>query len=79
MNKDFFDVVEVGDTHVIEIVAEYKTRRNADAIEDMAVMRRGCDKSFFCVVPHDAYQAGDRWKGDKMPTEQPRSRKGAKR
>lgn len=61
--ENLFDVVEVNsDTcTVISVVAEGKTKRNADAIEDMAVMRRGCEDSFFSTVPAGSMKPGAKY------------------
>lgn len=59
---DLFDVVAVDlVNHEVRLIAEKKDLRNADAIEHMAVMRRGCDEEFFAVVPHGLYKDGDKW------------------
>lgn len=57
-----FDVLAVNmETHKVRIMAENKTERNAEAIENMAVMRRGVDEEFFVTVPHGKYKEGDEW------------------
>ena len=50
-------------TNTVRMMAENKTESNADAIVNMAVMRRGVDEEFFAVVPHGKYAAGDKWIG----------------
>jgi hypothetical protein len=47
-----FNVVAVNiKTGARRIIAERKTERNAEAIVDMAVMRRGVDEEFFTTEP----------------------------
>lgn len=49
-----FDVleVEIANPKNWRIVAENKSERNAEAIANMAVMRRGVDIHFYTIVPH---------------------------
>lgn len=62
---DLKDVVAVDlVTDTVRIMAENKTERNADAIVNLAVMRRGVDEEFFAVVPHGKYSTGDKWIGE---------------
>ena len=57
MNSELFDVVAVNiATSEERNIASGKTLRNAEAIEMMAVMRRGVDVEFFAVVP-----TGTKW------------------
>lgn len=57
-----FDVIAVNmTTHKLRMIAENKTERNAEAIEMMAVARRGVDEEFFVTVPHGRYRDGDDW------------------
>ena len=57
-----FDVIAVNmETHKIRLIGENKTERNAEAIEMMAVGRRGVDEEFFVTVPHGEYKEGDEW------------------
>lgn len=59
-----FDVVAVGlKTNKVRMMAEGKTARNAEAIVNMAVMRRGVDEEFFSEVPAGRYKEGDEWRG----------------
>ena len=63
-DSELFDVVAVNlATSAVRLIDTGKTRRNAEAIEEMAVMRRGVDEEFFAVVPHGAYEDGSHWKG----------------
>ncbi len=63
MNK-LFDVVEVDmEMRKVGIMAEGKSERNADAIELMAVMRRGVETHFFATVEAGKYKEGDEWEG----------------
>lgn len=55
-----FDVLAVEmATHKIELMAEKKTARNAEAIEMMAVGRHGMEAHFYTTVPTGIYQNGD--------------------
>lgn len=64
MKETLFDVVAVDlKTHTVRLMAEKKTARNAEAIENMCVMRRGVEEEFFSAVPHGKYDAGDKWVG----------------
>lgn len=60
-----FDVVAVDIERrtVTELVATARTERNAEAIETMAVMRRGVDKVLFSIVPAAKYKVGSKWRG----------------
>ncbi len=63
--EKLFDVVAVEmATHKIELMAEKKTERNADAIEMMAVGRRGVETHFYTTVPSGKYKNGDEWNPD---------------
>lgn len=63
--EKLFDVVAVEmATHKIELMAEKKTARNADAIEMMAVCRRGVETHFYVTVPSGKYKNGDEWNPD---------------
>ena len=66
--EELFDVVAVNlDTNRVRIIASDKTQRNADAIETMAIMRRGVEDEFFAVTPAKSYSDGDKW-GSHDPT-----------
>lgn len=56
-----FDVVEVElrEPHHVRIIASGKTEKNAEAIVNMAVMRRGVEHSFFTTVEAGSYSDGD--------------------
>ena len=58
-----YDVVAVdlGSCRV-RLIAENKTKDNADAIMGMAVINRGVDIEFFAVVEHGTYAKGDKWR-----------------
>lgn len=64
MNEEnLFDVVAVNmDKSTVRLIDRNKTRANAEAIEKMAVMRRGVEVEFFAVVPADDYKDGDKWR-----------------
>lgn len=60
--EKLFDVVAVEmATHKVELMEEKKTERNAEAIEMMAVGRRGVETHFYCTVPSGKYKSGDEW------------------
>lgn len=55
-----FDVIEVEvKTGSVRLLAEKKTKRNAEAIVDMAVARRGCENHFYTVAMAGKYRDGD--------------------
>ena len=57
-----YDVIAVNmSTHRIRMLGENKSKRNAEAIETMAVIRCGCDEEFFVTVPASRYKDGDEW------------------
>jgi hypothetical protein len=58
---DKFDVIEVQikPPHAVRLMARDEDERNAGAIRDMAVMRRGVEDHFFKVVPAAKYRNGD--------------------
>ena len=61
-----FDVVAVDlKTLKVRLIAENKTERDANAIEEMAVIRRGVKQEFFSAVKHGAYKEGQQWDGVK--------------
>lgn len=58
--EPMFDAIAVNiATNIIRIYGENKTKRNAEAISAMAVMRQGCDERFYIEVPHGIYKDGD--------------------
>lgn len=62
MEDEMYDVIAVNmTTHKIRMLGENKTKRNADAIELMAVARLGCDEEFFTKTPAGMYKEGDEW------------------
>ena len=56
-----FDVIEVSieSQKVLGFMAESKPKRTAEKIEEMAVMRRGVESSFYAVVESGKYKVGD--------------------
>ena len=61
---ELFDVVAVNlHTNSVRLIAQKKNRRNAEAIVQMAVMRRGVEEEFFCEVSAGKYKTGDTWTG----------------
>lgn len=52
MSDKLFNVIAVNiETKAERILAEKKSKENAEAICNMAVMRRGCDEEFYKTVP----------------------------
>lgn len=59
-----YDVAAVNiETNEVRIIATDKTLPNAEAIVDMAVVRRGVEEEFFAVVDSGKYGNGDLWAG----------------
>jgi hypothetical protein len=56
-----FDVIEVSieSRRIITFTANNKTKRNAEAILEMAVCRRGVEENFYVVVETGKYKIGD--------------------
>ena len=53
MHQELYDVIAVNRQSKEErVLATGETRKDAEAIVKMAVMRRGLDKEFFKKVPH---------------------------
>lgn len=68
MSEQLYDVVAVSlvtTLHTVRLIDRGKTLRNAEAVRDMAVIRRGVDEEFFIEVRSGAYREGDVWKGQK--------------
>jgi hypothetical protein len=62
--KAMYDVVAVSvESNAVRLMATNKDRKNAEAIVNMAVMRRGVDEEFFAEVPAGLYAEGDQWEG----------------
>ncbi len=61
-----FDVIEVQfkKPRTVRLIAEGKSERNADAIINMAVMRRGVEEAFFTTAPAGKYKDGDELQDD---------------
>lgn len=54
------DVIAVNiETKSVRLMAESKTERNAEAIVDMAVARRGVEDEFYTTAPAGVYHDGD--------------------
>lgn len=57
------DVIEVNiSTKVVRVLASGKSEQNAEAIIEMAVMRRGVEDCFYKAVPADQYRDGDTYR-----------------
>jgi len=56
-----FDVIEVAidSSKVLAFMTENKTEKNAQAVVQMAVYRRGVEASFYAVVEAGKYKIGD--------------------
>lgn len=65
MNDKLFDVVAVRtDTGKVSIVmAKDKTPENAEAIVNLAVLRRGVESEFFAKAQAGKYKGGEPWTG----------------
>lgn len=62
--NNLFDVVAVRfDNGRVCVLDTNQTHRNAEAIRDMAVLRRGLEESFYSEAPAGMYQDGDKWIG----------------
>ena len=62
MENELYDVLAVNmSNYKVRIIGEKKTLRNANAIEMMAVGRRGVDKEFFTTVSYGTFKEGDEW------------------
>ena len=59
--EDLFDVLEIGirDGRVRGIISSAKTLKNAEAIEALAVRRRGVLNSFFALARAESHAVGD--------------------
>jgi hypothetical protein len=58
---DLYDVIEVSiqKPHKVVVIDTLKSAKNADAIVNMAVMRRGVEQSFFATARAGQYRDGD--------------------
>ena len=55
-----YDVVAVNlKTNKVRIFGQNKSERNADAIINMAIMRRGVDEEFYTTAKPGQYKEGD--------------------
>ena len=53
MDQELFDVIAVNiESRRERVLATGETRKNAEAIVNMAVMRHGLEEEFFKKVPH---------------------------
>jgi len=60
MSDKLFDVIAVNmTTDRVRFMAQKKTKRNAEVIENMAVIRRGVDEEFFVTVEAGKFKEGD--------------------
>lgn len=60
--SELFDVVAVDiKANTVRLMAESKTAANAEAVERMAIMRRGVNTEFYASVPAGKYKEGDTW------------------
>ena len=65
MSDLLYDVLAVSmKTHHVTLMGEGKTVRDAEAIETMAVIRRGVEDEFFVTVEAGKYKDGDEWDTD---------------
>lgn len=57
-----YDVIAVSlKDNRTRVISTNKSLRNAEAIRDMAVIRRGVDEEFFVEVPAGMYDEGDQY------------------
>ena len=51
--NDLYDVIEVSfdSPDSVRVIAENKSKQNAEAIVSLAVMRRGVESSYFTIRP----------------------------
>lgn len=62
MKEHLYDVVAVNmETNKVRLLAENKTIENAEAIVNMAVMRRGLDEEFYAECVAGKYVEGDNY------------------
>lgn len=61
MKYEKLDVIEVtiANPHHVRIIAANKTEKNAEAIVEMAVRRRGCETHFFKTCSTGKYRNGE--------------------
>ena len=63
-DRQLYDVLAVTiDTRKVRLIAEQKTLPNAEAIVNMAVMRRGIDTEFYVAVVNGSHKVGETYKG----------------
>ena len=61
--KQLYDAIAVNKvTSMVRIFGENKTKKNAETISAMAVMRRGCDEEIFAETKAGEYKEGDIYK-----------------
>ena len=59
------DVIAVNiETKTVRLIAENKSERNAEAIIDMVVLRRGVEAEFYTTAEAGKYHDGDALKDD---------------
>lgn len=57
-----FDVLAVNlTTRKVRLMAQDKNERDAEAIVEMAVIRRGVEEEFYTTVPAGKYAEGDKY------------------
>ena len=67
-----YDVAAVNiKTSVVRLIDQGKTKRNAEAVVLMAVMRRGVEEEFFAVAAAGIYADGEKWEGPSKHRQQP--------
>lgn len=64
MTANLFDVVAVNiESSRVRLMAEGKTKANADAIIKMACYRRGVETEFYAAVPAGSHKEGNCYRG----------------
>ncbi|MDZ4346124.1 MAG: hypothetical protein U1E51_27240 [Candidatus Binatia bacterium] len=66
--EKLFDVIAVNfNTMRVRLFSRNRNSKNAEAIINMAVIRRGVDEEFYTEVVAGKYQEGDEYKGKGEP------------
>ena len=62
INEKTYDILAVNlRSHKVRIIGEEKTKADAEAYQNIAVIRRGVNEEFFVTVPHGSYDEGADW------------------
>ena len=79
MTEPLFDCISVNfESYAVTVImATGKTRRNAEAISEMAAIRRGCDTEFYPVVATGRFKVGESYTNKKLYDQTPNQKRGA--